>query len=240
MSEVFGNSNFNDYLRNDGKIYGVMVGVVIMNDSSNDGSKPGPGLVKLKIPLIGMEESNWARISSFMSGNSRGSFFLPEVGDEVLVAFENGDVNRPFVIGSLWNGKDAPPETNSDGKNNTRLIKSRSGHIFKFFDKKGEENIELKTSKGHIIRLDDKSGEENIQIVDKSGNNKIIISTKENKITLSSDKDIEISAPKGKFSVNAKEIELKSSANTKVEASAAMDLKASANMTVKGAMVNIN
>jgi len=57
-----------------------------------------------------------------MAGKDRGIFFLPEVDDEVLVAFENGDINQPYVIGSLWNGVDVPPETNSDGKNDVKLI----------------------------------------------------------------------------------------------------------------------
>ncbi|OPX45571.1 phage-related baseplate assembly protein [Ruminiclostridium hungatei] len=240
MSEGISISNFTDYIKNEERIFGVMVGVVVRNDSANDSEKPGPGRVKVKIPLLGMEESNWARIVSFMAGKERGAFFLPEVDDEVLVAFENGDVNRPFIMGALWNGKDAPPDTNSDGKNNTRVIKSRSGHILQFSDKEKEEKITLKSSKGHILELDDKNGEESIKVTDKSGKNKIIISTKDNKVTVSSDKDIEFSAPKGKFTVNAQDIEMKSSAATKIEASSSMDVKSSANMTIKGATVNIN
>ena len=240
MNDGISISNFTDYIKNEEKIFGVMIGVVIKNDSANDSEKPGPGRVKVKIPLLGMEESNWARIVSFMAGKERGAFFLPEVEDEVLVAFENGEVNRPFIIGALWNGKDAPPDTNSDGKNNMRVIKSRSGHILQFSDKKDEEKITVKTSKGHIFELDDKSGEEKIQIIDKAGKNKIIISTKDNKVSITSEMDIELSAPKGKISMSAKNIEVKSSANTKIEASSAVDIKASANMTLKGANVNIN
>lgn len=239
MNEGISISNFTDYIKNEEKICGVMIGVVVKNDSTNDSAKPGPGLVKVKIPLLGMQESNWARIASFMAGKERGAFFLPEVGDEVLVAFENGDVNRPFIMGALWNGKDTPPDTNSDGKNNTRIIKSRNGHILQFSDKQNEEKITLKSCKGHILELDDKNGEENIKVIDKSGNNKIVISTKDKKITINSEKDIEISA-KGKFSVSAKDIEMKSSGATKLEASSSMDVKASANMTIKGATVNIN
>lgn len=239
MNESISISNFTDYIKNEERIFGVMIGVVVKNDSTNDSEKPGPGLVKVKIPLLGMQESNWARIVSFMAGKERGAFFLPEVGDEVLVAFENGDVNRPFIMGALWNGKDAPPDTNSDGKNNTRIIKSRNGHVLIFSDKENEEKITLKSCKGHILELDDKNGEENIKVIDKSGNNKIVISTKDKKITINSDKDIEISA-KGKFSVSAKDIEIKSSGATKIEASSSMDVKASANMTIKGATVNIN
>ncbi len=239
MIDGLGISSFNGSISRDGKIFGVMIGTVVKNDSSNADTKPGPGLVKVSVPLIGMKESCWARVVSFMAGKERGAFFLPEVGDEVLVAFENGDVNKPFILGSLWNGKDAPPETNSDGKNNTRVIKSRSGHILQFFDKKGEEKVVIKTSKGHILQLEDKSGSENIKIIDKSGNNKIVIDTKANKIIVSSDKDIELSA-KGKIAMNAKNIEIKSSADTKIEASAGMTIKASADTTIKGATVNIN
>jgi uncharacterized protein involved in type VI secretion and phage assembly len=240
MSENFYVSNFTEYIKKDEKVFGVMIGVVTKNDSANDSEKPGSGLVKVQIPLLGMKESNWARIASFMAGKERGAFFLPEVGDEVLVAFENGEVNKPFIIGALWNGKDTPPEKNSDGKNNIRVIKSRSGHIIQFSDKAGEENILLKSSKGHVLKIDDKSGEESIQIIDKAGKNKLIISTKDNKVSINSDKDIELSAPNGKLSISAKNVEIKSSAQTKIEASSGMDIKASANMTIKGATVNIN
>lgn len=143
MSEGPGISNFMDSIMNEGRIFGVMVGIVINNDSANHADKPGPGRVKVKIPLMGMPESNWARMASWMAGKERGAFCLPEVEDEVLVAFENGDVNRPYIIGSLWNGQDLPPETNKDGKNNIRLFKSRSGHVLQFADTKGKRASRL-------------------------------------------------------------------------------------------------
>ncbi len=201
--------------RNESKIYGVVVGIV-----TNNKDPDSLGRVKVKIPRIsGEDESNWARVISFMAGKERGAFYLPEVDDEVLVAFEYGDINIPYVIGSLWNGKDKPPITNDDGKNNFRIIKSRSGHI---------------------IRLDDTDGKEKIEIVDKTEKNMIIIDSKENKISIKSEKDIEISAPNGKVTIEATNIEAKSSASAKIEASSSMDLKASGTMTVKGATVNIN
>ncbi|GFO97065.1 hypothetical protein ig2599ANME_1263 [groundwater metagenome] len=201
--------------RLDSRIYGVVVGIVTDNKDPDK-----LGRVKVKIPrLSGEDESNWARVISFMAGKEMGGFFLPEVNDEVLVAFEYGDINIPYVIGSLWNGKDSPPLTNDDGKNNFRIIKSRSGHI---------------------IRLDDTDGQEKIEIVDKTQNNKIIIDTKEKKISIISDKDIEISAPNGKVKIEAKDIETKSSGSTKIEASSSMDLKASGTANLKGATVNIN
>ncbi len=216
--------------RAESKIYGVVVGIV-----TNNKDPDSLGRVKVKIPRIsGEDESNWARVISFMAGKERGAFYLPEVDDEVLVAFEYGDINLPYVIGSLWNGKDRPPLTNDDGKNNFRIIKSRSGHI---------------------IRLDDTEGQEKIEIVDKNEKNIVVIDSKENKISIKSEKDIEISAPNGKVKIGAKEIEIKSSesskieakeieakasASAKIEASSSMDLKASGNLKIKGATVNIN
>ncbi|VVB91598.1 Uncharacterised protein [uncultured archaeon] len=201
--------------RHDSKMNGVVVGIVTDNKDPD-----GLGRIKVKIPRIsGEEESNWARVISFMAGKERGAFYLPEVDDEVLLAFEYGDINIPYVIGSLWNGKDKPPITNDDGKNNFRIIKSRSGHI---------------------IRLDDTDGKEKIEIIDKTEKNMIVIDSKDNKISLTSEKDIEISAPNGKVTINAKDIEATSSASAKIEASSSMDLKASGTMTVKGATVNIN
>ncbi len=196
-------------------IFGVMVGIVTNNQDPEK-----LGRVKVKIPrLSGSDESDWTRVASLMAGKDRGTFFLPEVGDEVLLAFEGGDISRPYVIGALWNGVDTPPETNSDGKNGLRFIKSRSGHLIRFNDQEGSEKIE---------------------IIDKSGKNLVTIDSKTNKLTLSADGDIEISAAKGKVTIQAKELEIKTTAGVKIEASAGMDLKASGNMTVKGAMVNIN
>ncbi len=196
-------------------ITGVVIGIVTNNKDPDD-----LGRVKVKFPwLSDSDESNWARVISPMAGKERGIYFLPEVDDEVLVAFEFGDINMPYVIGSLWNGKDKPPQTNSDGKNNMRIIKSRSGHL---------------------IKLDDTDGAEKIEIIDKSEKNKIVIDAKNEKISIISSKDIEISAPNGKVTIEANDIEAKSNASTKIEASAGMDLKASGNMNVKGATVNLN
>lgn len=199
----------------DPKINGVVIGIVTNNKDSE-----GLGRVRVKFPWLSDEdESNWARVASLMAGKERGIFILPEIDDEVLVVFEHGNINMPYVIGSLWNGQDVPPETNSDGKNNIRMMKSRSGHV---------------------IRIDDTDGNEKIEIVDKTENNLISIDTKNNKISIMSDKDIEMSAPNGKITINAMDIEMRSSAATKIEASAGMDVKASANMNIKGATINLN
>ncbi|MBD2037661.1 phage tail protein [Leptolyngbya sp. FACHB-321] len=197
------------------RIHGAVVGIVTNNQDPD-----GMGRVKVKFPWLNdQDESDWARITSLMAGKERGLYFLPEVDDEVLVLFEQGDVRFPYIIGALWNGKDAPPIKNDDGKNNIRLIQSRSGHV---------------------IRLNDENGKETIEIIDKSGNNKIVIDTSKNAIAITSNKDITLSAPQGTIKLEAKEIQLKSTAATKLEASAGIDIKANATMNLKGATINLN
>jgi len=201
--------------RGHGRFYGVTVGVVTNNQDPD-----GLGRIKVKLPwLSDQDESHWARVLAPMAGNDRGLYFLPEVDDEVLVAFEHGQAEFPYVLGALWNGKDKPPESNDDGSNNLRTIKSRSGHI---------------------IRLDDTDGSEKIEILDKSGKNSIVISTADNTITLAADADITIESGSGKLTLSGKGIEIKSQAEVKIEAGSDMNLEAGGQQTIKGATVNIN
>jgi uncharacterized protein involved in type VI secretion and phage assembly len=201
--------------RPEARLYGVTVGVVTNNQDPD-----GLGRVKVKFPWLSDDvESHWARVVTPMAGNDRGLFFLPEVDDEVLVAFEHGSPEFPYVLGALWNGKDKAPESNDDGENNMRTIKSRSGHV---------------------VRLDDTDGSEKIEIVDGSGANSIVISTADNTITITADADITIESGSGKLILSGNGIEIKSQADVKVEAGANMDLEASGQLNIKGSTVNIN
>jgi uncharacterized protein involved in type VI secretion and phage assembly len=201
------------------RINGVVVGIVTNNQDPD-----GMGRVKLEFPwLSDSNESYWARIATLMAGQDRGSFFLPEVGDEVLVAFEHGDINHPYVVGALWNGVDTPPETNSDGENNIRKMRSRSGHQITFDDTSNQEKVEILTNGGHQIVLDDSSGQEKLEIIDKTGSNSIKIDSVQNSIAIESALNLSIEAPM---------IEIKSSGT--------MTIQASATLTIKGALVQIN
>ncbi|HTR16327.1 MAG TPA: phage baseplate assembly protein V [Acetobacteraceae bacterium] len=198
-----------------GRIYGVVVGLVTNNQDPENLSR-----VKVKFPwLSDTDESAWARVAMPMAGNQRGICFLPEVNDEVLVMFEQGDVRVPYVVGALWNGKDAPPVLNGDGQNNVRIIKSRSGHV---------------------VKLNDADGKETIEIIDKSTKNSVVIDTAKNTVTVTSDKDITLSAPKGTIKLDAQKVEIASSEATQVKAGGNMNLESGATMTVKGSTVNIN
>lgn len=212
--------NDRDGMKGD-RIEGIVLGIVTNNQDPEK-----VGRVKVKFPwLADSDESYWARVITLMAGKDRGTFFLPEVDDEVLVAFDHGDINYPYVIGALWNGVDTPPETNADGKNNIRKIKSRSGHEIIFDDNHEEkkEKIEIRTKAGHTIVLDDSAGKEKIEIKDKTENNSIVIDSVQHAIIISS---------KMKLSIKAQMIE--------IEAESMMTIKSGANLTIQGALVKIN
>ena len=131
------------------------------------------GRVKIKLPWSpdggGAACEMWARLATFMGGNGRGAWFVPDVDDEVLVAFEAGDGRRPYVIGALWNGKDAPPESmDRAGKNDKKVLCSRNGVKLTLDDENGTEKLILETPGGQKITL--KDGPSVIEIEDANGN----------------------------------------------------------------------
>lgn len=201
------------------RVYGAVVGIVTDNKDPDN-----LGRVKVRFPWLHEDnESYWARLATPMAGNGRGHWFLPEVDDEVLTIFEHGDVRFPYIIGSLWNGVDKPPYNNSDGKNNLRVIKSRSGHELIFNDSDRKEQVEIHTKAGHRILLDDSAGQEKIVIKDKSGNNSVTIDSAQNSIAVQSELQLSLSAQK---------IEIK--------AGAMMTIKTDGILTIQGQLVKIN
>ena len=113
------------------QINGVVIALVTdVNDPT------GQGKIKVRFPWMSDSEvgdnhqSDWIRIAAGMGGNNRGTFFMPEVNDEALVAFEHGDVRFPYVLGFLWNGQDHPPADHV----RLRRIQSVNGHRISFID----------------------------------------------------------------------------------------------------------
>ena len=188
--------------------FGVTIGIV---ESLED--PQGLGRVRLTFPNLENQKSNWARLVTPMAGAGRGLFLRPEVGDEVLVVFEQGDLRRPYVLGGLWSKADTPPSDDGQAKaNNWRFLRSRSGHV---------------------VKLDDTDGAERIEIIDKDGDRMVVIDSANQKIQVSNATgDIEVTASKGKVKVE--------SMNVEVKASQDMNLEATGVMTIKGATVNIN
>ena len=151
-----------------GRFYGVYPALV------TDLADPdGQGRVRLQLPWSGDEEGRryevWARVATLMAGANRGSWFIPDVDDEVLVCFEAGDTRRPYVIGALWNGQDTPPESmDGGGENNLKVLRSRNGVKVTLDDSSGQERMVLETPGGQRILLKDGPG--SIELQDSNGN----------------------------------------------------------------------
>ncbi len=130
--------------------YGVVTALVVDVEDPT-----GAGRVKLRYPWLSDDptDSGWAPIAKPMAGRDRGYHFLPEVDDEVLVAFEQGDVNHPMVLGFLHNGVDTPPADGID--QHVRRLKSVAGHVFELDDRSGQESVRLHTANGHQLELHD-------------------------------------------------------------------------------------
>lgn len=191
---------------------GVVIGIVTQNQDPN-----GMGRVKVRFPWLAEEaESPWARIATPMAGNDRGFMFIPEVDDEVLVAFEHGDFNRPYVLGALWNGVDKPPLPPAESINK-RIIKTRSGHI---------------------IRLDDTAGKEKIEIIDKTEKNHVTFDAARNVITVEATTEVVIKGGQ-KLTLTAPEVSISGDRQVTIRG-AAIESAASGTQKISGAIVEIN
>lgn len=192
---------------------GVVIGVV-----TNNSDPERWGRVKVKFPWLGDApeiESNWCRVVAPMTGGSGcGAYFIPEIDDEVLVAFEHGDPNAPYVLGCLWNGVDVPPRPSDqvvqNGLVTQRIIRSRSGHQ---------------------VVLDDSSGAEKIVIVDKTGKERIEFDAARNALT--------IEAKGGDCTIRCANMKLEADATFALEAGK-ISIGAQATVGIDGKQVAIN
>jgi uncharacterized protein involved in type VI secretion and phage assembly len=151
-----------------GRWYGVFPALV-----SDIKDPDGQGRVKVLLPWSpdtdGSRYEAWARLATMMGGANRGSWFIPDVNDEVLVTFEGGDPRRPYVIGGLWNGSDKPPDSMDGGGNNYRkVLRSRNGVKITLDDTSGQERLILETPGGQKITMKDGPG--SVEVVDSNGN----------------------------------------------------------------------
>jgi uncharacterized protein involved in type VI secretion and phage assembly len=196
------------------------------------------GRVKLKYPWLpeykGAElASSWARIAAPMAGKERGFFYLPAVGDEVLVAFEHGNLDYPYIVGMLWNNVDKPPETNKN-------VAAK--------DKKNIDQLILRSRSGHLVILDDTEGKEQIIVQDKTEKNSIVIDSSKNTLTITSDQDLVITA-KGNITLTSEtgdvtiegqkgKVNITAKLDSTIQASA-MTLKANGKLDVQGSVLNL-
>jgi len=219
-----------DYENKKSKVYGVVTALV-----TNNKDPEKMGRVKVTYPWLAEgDESHWARIATMMAGDGRGTYFIPEIDDEVLVAFEHGDIHYPYIIGSLWNGKDTVHENNEDGENNLRVIKSRSGHKIIFDDTDGNEIITIiDHTEDRKIVIDSK--EKTIDIHNEDGQINIFAG---DDINIETKKNLNIKTGSDMIVKAGSNIEAKADSSVKVKAGSSCDVEAASTMTVKGSVLN--
>ena len=216
-------------------IDGVVVGVVEDVDDTEQQCR-----VRLRFPWLAEDYvSGWARTVQLGAGAKRGFIVVPEVGDEVLVSFDRGDLRHPFVLGGLYNGQDKPelgPFTLLDSGThavNTRRIVSRKGHALTFSDESGKEKIQIASSDGQLsIEVD-------------IANNTIKIGSG-GKVELKATGDTTIESM-GKLVLKGSQVEVEAQssltakgATVGIEGQGSLEVKASGTVTVSGAVVRIN
>lgn len=195
---------------------GVAVGIVTNNNDDQNLAR-----VKVKFPWLSEdEESTWAPVVSPGAAQDRGLIIVPEINDEVLVAFANGDLNQPYVLGGVWNGADSPPTPApvESGKVVVRQLKTRLGNILRFTDKAGEEKIEL---------------------IDATGKNSIVIEAASNKISITAEGPIHVVAKQDVKIDAAAKVDIKAGSDVKM-AGTSISVEASAKLALKAPVVDIN
>ncbi|MBX3145450.1 MAG: type VI secretion system tip protein VgrG [Gemmatimonadales bacterium] len=164
--------------------------------------------------------TGWARLAVPHAGNGRGIMFLPEVGDEVLVAFDDGDPEYPIVVGSLWNGRDLPPEATE--QNTAKRIITRSGNTIQFLDDDGKETIEIFTPEGRCL----------VQLTNQ-GSHPVVTVYSEGDIALEAKEEIRLKCKKLVHDVGT-DVVIKAGGDVSVEAAANAIIKANVDAALSG------
>lgn len=200
-------------LESGGYVNGVAVAIVCENKDNS-----GQGRVKVKYSWHSDRTvSNWARVVTPMAGKGRGVYFIPEVGDEVLVAFEQGNPGSPYIVGSLWNGRAQAPENNTDGKNDRRVIHSRSGHKL-VFDDGAKSLVQLELKDGKKLTIDD----DRLCLDDGQGN-RVDIDSKNKTVTIEAATQLNLKAP-----------------SITIDSSGGLKLKSGATLSLEGTLITLN
>jgi Rhs element Vgr protein len=208
--------------------HGLQIGLVTQLGEDPDGE----GRILVRLPVIDVDaEGVWARLSTLDAGDQRGSFFLPEIGDEVLVGFLNGDPRDPVVLGGLHSSAKPPPLEASDDNHEKGYV-SRSGIKLLFNDDLA--SIHIETPNGNLITLSDDDG--GVTISDENGNQ---IALSSDGIALTSAADLTLEAS-GDISIKGSNVTIEASAALGASGSASAELGSDGSTTVKGSVVMIN
>lgn len=198
-----------------------------------DNSDPD-ALGRVRVQFFWQKKDNlqtpWIRLASPHGGKDKGFHFIPEVGEEVIIGFEGGNSDKPYVLGTLYHGIDKPLKGWQSNDNDYKAIRTRSGHTVEFIDKSGKEEV-------HIY--DGSKDNYTYSIILASHSKKILIETKgdmeikADNIRITANKDFELKATDIKQSASSS-VELKATSKMSLDGGAQMEQKASAKMTING------
>ncbi len=227
------------------RIFGLLTGIVTENYD-----KEMPGRVCVQIPVRD-ENANvlkWARVAMPSGGEKWGHYFIPETGDQVVLAFEEGNIEKPYVIGCIPKDNSKLLSSSADADNQYKRIRTKHGSEITFVDNKDNEDgekdkIMIQTAKElHRIELD--NDKKRITISDKDKKNAIVIKTEDGKMEVTSEKkltikvgdsiEITMNGENGTVNVNCNTLQVKANKAIKMEANGNGSLKASAGLTLEG------
>ena len=204
-------------------INGVAIGVVKEN-----WDKDHPGMIKAEISLgsSGKNLTDWIPVAVPYAGKEFGTYFLPEIGSQVLLAFHMGDINCPIVIGSLWNQTDVVPPETANEKNTVKKIKTKGGNVITISEESGKEKISIQTKGELKAELDDEN--QKIILQDKEGKNAISIDAKNGTMNFKSEK-------KAVFNINGQPMLTRDGEGKAVKIKAGkIEIEADQSLTMKG------
>lgn len=221
----------------DNRIFGVLTGIVAKN---YDESMKGRVCVTIPLRDKDANELQWARVAMPSSGKSWGHYFLPEVGDQVLLVFENGNIEKPYIIGCIPKEKDKFLSESADEKNQFKKIVTTHGNTVVFEDNSENEDgekdkIRIFTSKETLsVSLDNEKML--MSVKDKEGKNQIVINAKDGNINIDCEKKMTVKVNDVELNINGSSgnVSLKCK-NFKVEADSMIELKASGKLKLEGA-----
>ena len=231
---------------------GITIGIVT---DIKDQDKKNRVKVRLLNRSDSTQETDFIRVMTPMSGKQYGMFFLPEVGDEVLVGFVDGDFSDPYVLGSLWNTKAPAPVTVQDGKNELRTVKSKTAHQLEFNDGEEKPGVTLTTAQESRLAMDDK--EKTITVTDKAGENYLKIDINGGTVTLEAKTKLVLKCggasieldgsggainikTSGNITIDGQQVDVSGKSAVNVKASGQLNLEASGPANLKGAIVKVN
>ena len=229
---------------------------IILAQITNIKDPQNLGRVKCAYDTSGDEarETGWIHCITPFGGNGYGSFFHPNTGDIVALAYENGDIHRPFVIGSLWVKDAEPPLTVEDGKNEEYSLTTPNKSCVSFTDTKNKEKIAVSTPKKRTVTLDDEN--QIIKISDEK--NTLSFNGKSGEVELTCDKKLTVKVGNGvtvtcdgtsgaveikankELKLSAPQINLSASGTAEISGSGSVTVKSSGAMTIKGSITKIN